>query len=77
MSVKGYFINFFCFLVLLIFIIPLSYNFAQTATLETTLSLKQIDNIMIPYQNGFALPSFEKQNREILDLKGNWKKQRF
>ncbi|MBI5728009.1 MAG: T9SS type A sorting domain-containing protein, partial [Ignavibacteriales bacterium] len=39
--------------------------------------LKEVDAVKIPYQNGFALPSFEKQNRQIIDLKGTWKKQRF
>lgn len=50
---------------------------AQIASLEATNSLKQIDGIRIPYQNGFAVPTFEKQNREIINLKGEWKKQRF
>ena len=51
--------------------------FAQVASLEATLSLKQVDGIKIPFQNGFALPTFEKQNRQIINLKGDWKKQRF
>ncbi|MBE0539503.1 MAG: T9SS type A sorting domain-containing protein [Ignavibacterium sp.] len=50
---------------------------AQVASLEATLSLKQVDGIRIPFQNGFALPSFEKQDRQIINLKGEWKKQRF
>jgi len=53
---------------------PLS---AQVASLEATLSLKQIDGIRIPFQNGFPLPTFEKQGRQIINLKGDWKKQRF
>ncbi len=73
MSIKCYF-----FLALLIVLIINPFNnFAQTAALEATLSLEQVDGVMIPYQNGFALPSFEKQNRTIIDLKGDWKKQRF
>ena len=63
------------FLVSLIFL-P-SNIYSQIATLEATLSLKQIDGINIPFQNGFALPSFEKQKRKILNLKGDWRKQRF
>ncbi len=51
--------------------------FAQVASLEATISLQSVDGVQIPYQNGFALPTFEKQNREILDLRGEWKKQRF
>lgn len=50
---------------------------AQVASLEATLSLKQVDGIRIPFQNGFALPTFEKQDRQIINLKGEWKKQRF
>jgi beta-glucuronidase len=51
--------------------------FSQVASLEATMSLKQVDGIRIPYQNGFAVPTFEKQDRQIIDLKGQWKKQRF
>ncbi|MFZ2322519.1 MAG: glycoside hydrolase family 2 TIM barrel-domain containing protein [Ignavibacteriaceae bacterium] len=50
---------------------------AQVASLQATMSLKQVDGIKIPFQNGIAVPSFEKQNRQILNLKGEWKKQRF
>ncbi|MBI2419524.1 MAG: hypothetical protein HYV28_16810 [Ignavibacteriales bacterium] len=56
---------------------PLTAIRAQVATLEATVALKEVDAVKIPYQNGFALPSFEKQNRQIIDLKGTWKKQRF
>jgi beta-glucuronidase len=78
MSVKCYFlINVFTVSFLIAFIILPADNFAQTATLNATLSVKEINGINIPYQNGFALPSFEKQNRKILNLQGEWKKQRF
>jgi len=50
--------------------------FAQTATLKATLSLKNVDGISIPYQNGIPLPTFEKQNRAIINLSGEWKKER-
>jgi len=51
---------------------------AQTATLETTLSLIDVSGVKVPYQNGMPVPSFEKQNsRTIIDLSGEWKKQRF
>ena len=51
---------------------------AQTATLEPTLSLIDIAGVKVPYQNGMPVPSFEKQNtRTIIDLSGEWKKQRF
>ncbi|MEW6701624.1 MAG: glycoside hydrolase family 2 TIM barrel-domain containing protein, partial [Bacteroidota bacterium] len=41
------------------------------------MSLVDIGGIKIPYQNGMALPNFEKQKRIIIDLAGAWKKQRF
>ncbi|MFA5803978.1 MAG: glycoside hydrolase family 2 TIM barrel-domain containing protein [Melioribacteraceae bacterium] len=50
---------------------------AQTATLEPTLSLVEVNGIQIPYQNGFPLPTFEKQSRVVINLAGDWKKQRF
>lgn len=50
---------------------------SQTATLEPTLKLIDFNGIKIPYQNGMPLPSFEKQKRVIIDLKGEWKKKRF
>jgi beta-glucuronidase len=51
--------------------------FSQIASLEATVSIREVDGIIIPYSNGFPMPSFEKQNRSILNLKGEWKKQRF
>lgn len=78
MSVNCYYLfDTFTVFVLIVFILFSSDNLAQTASLDATLSLKKINDVNIPYQNGFALPSFEKQNRKILDLKGDWKKQRF
>jgi beta-galactosidase len=63
------------------FLVNLFFNgsviFTQTGTLKPTLTLENINNFYIPYQNGIPLPSFEKQNRQIIDLKGIWKKQRF
>ncbi|MGE5499363.1 MAG: glycoside hydrolase family 2 TIM barrel-domain containing protein, partial [Syntrophothermus sp.] len=47
------------------------------ANLEATFSLQQVDGAYIPYQNGMAVPTFEKQNRQYVSLKGTWKKQRF
>ena len=64
--------------ILLMFLFNTSTNLqAQVASLEATMSLKQVDGIRIPFQNGFAVPTFEKQDRQIIDLKGEWKKQRF
>lgn len=52
--------------------------YSQTATLEPTMSLVDVGGAKIPYQNGFPLPTFEKQaSRTIIDLAGDWKKQRF
>jgi len=52
-------------------------TFAQIATLDATLKMQQVNGIYIPFQNGIPVPSFEKQNRQIIDLKGTWRKQRF
>ena len=31
---------------------------------------------MVPFQNGLPLPSFEKQDRGVINLAGTWKKER-
>lgn len=49
----------------------------QIAALPPTLELRVIDGITVPYQNGLPLPTFEKQRRPTIDLKGLWLKQRF
>ncbi len=54
-----------------------SHSFAQVASLEATFGLNEIEGINVPYQNGMPVPSFEKQNRTIINLQGEWKKQRF
>ncbi len=64
-------------LILLLFVFTTALLYPQTATLEATLSLKEVNGVKIPYQNGFPVPSFEKNFREIINLKGDWKKQRF
>ena len=65
-------------LILFFLLIKTNELFSQSATLEATLSLKQSsEEIQIPFQNGFVLPTFEKQNRSILNLAGAWKKKRF
>jgi len=62
----------------LLFLISYSRLIAQVGSLEATLSLKNVSGIVIPYQNGIPLPTFEKQkSRTIIDLSGEWKKQRF
>lgn len=50
---------------------------AQIGGLETTLSLASVDGVMVPFQNGMPVPSYEKQKRQMLSLKGTWLKQRF
>ncbi len=50
---------------------------SQTATLDATLSLRSVDNVMTPFQNGMPVPSWEKQNRPAMNLAGIWRKQRF
>ncbi len=67
----------FSTILFLIFLNSLINLHAQVASLEATFSLKQVDGIRIPFQNGFAVPTFEKQDRQIINLKGEWKKERF
>ncbi len=50
---------------------------SQIASLPATLELKSIGGITVPFQNGAPLPTFEKQPRPTIDLKGFWLKQRF
>lgn len=50
---------------------------SQTATLDATLMLRPIDNVVTPFQNGMPVPSWEKQNRAMVSLVGTWRKQRF
>lgn len=45
--------------------------------LQTTLTLKKIGEMEIPYQNGIPVPTFEPQDRTTLTLNGEWKKKRF
>jgi beta-glucuronidase len=61
----------------LVFISFQQISKAQIATLEATLKMERVDEIYTPFQNGIPVPSFEKQNRQIINLKGDWKKQRF
>jgi len=49
----------------------------QTATLKSTLSIRDVHGIKVPFQNNMPLPSFEKQKRTIINLGGTWKKFRF
>jgi beta-glucuronidase len=53
------------------------FIFSQTATLEKTLFLTEVNGEIIPFQNGIPLPSFEKQNRSTINLAGEWRKKRF
>jgi beta-galactosidase len=50
---------------------------AQFPLLDSTLFIRQINGIAVPYQNGIPVPSFEKQNRAMVPLSGLWKKYRF
>jgi beta-glucuronidase len=63
-------------LVLLIISFSVQLN-AQIASLEATFSIKTVDGAKVPFQNGFVVPTFDKQDRAIINLKGDWKKQRF
>ena len=47
--------------------------FSQTATLQPTLDIVDVNGNKIPYQNGMPLPTFEKQSgRTIINLAGEW-----
>ena len=52
-------------------------GFPQTATLTSTFSLHNEKGVSIPFQNGIPVPTFTKQDRQVIDLDGIWKKQRF
>ncbi len=57
-------------------IVPI-VSLAQYPTLDSTLFMKSIGGVAIPYQNGIPIPSFEKQQRPTISLSGLWKKFRF
>ncbi len=40
------------------------------------LELKTINDVIVPFQNNFPLPGFDKQDRVRLNLAGTWKKER-
>jgi beta-galactosidase len=50
---------------------------AQIATLPATLSLRTVNGITVPFQNGMPVPLFEKQRRPMIELGGIWRKDRF
>jgi len=50
---------------------------AQVATLKPTFHLKILNGMYVPYQNNMAVPDFNKQPRDMINLAGVWKKQRF
>ncbi len=65
---------------LLIFVLPLIFTnitSSQTANLQATFYLQNEGGISIPFQNGMPVPTFEKQDRQTIDLDGTWKKFRF
>lgn len=77
---KIQYLVFFAFLLLS----PINLIFSQLsdASLEPTFNIVPINNVMVPFQNNypnndFPVPSFEKQNRDTISLRGYWKKLRF
>lgn len=64
-------------LILIVSLFISSNLFSQVAFLEATFSLKTVNGIKIPFQYGMPVPTFEKQNRTMINLAGQWKKQRF
>ncbi len=73
----GSFISAFKKLHIVVVLLFFTHSFGQVASLEASFSLIGINGINVPYQNGMPVPSFEKQNRTIINLKGEWRKQRF
>ena len=45
-------------------------------TQPSTFEVKEADGLCIPFQNGIPFPSWEKQDREYVDLDGAWKSER-
>lgn len=45
--------------------------------IQTTMELRKVNGVTVPFQNGIPVPSFDAQQRLKLDLKGVWKKERF
>ncbi len=69
-------------MVSVLFILMINHFFytegiSQVANLTPTLTLKNVEGAYVPYQNGIPVPTFEKQQRPMIDLAGQWKKQRF
>ncbi|WP_235728250.1 glycoside hydrolase family 2 TIM barrel-domain containing protein [Metabacillus indicus] len=54
-----------------------SNTYEVIGSLKATMQLKTIDGRAVPFQNDIPYPSFEPQQRKILNLAGEWKKQRF
>jgi beta-galactosidase len=50
---------------------------AQIASLPASFSIQTVSGVPVPFQNGMPSPTFEKQHRPTIDLRGPWRKQRF
>lgn len=61
----------------IIYIIISGRLHAGEASLDPNFTLLKIDYETVPVENNFPVPSFEKQTRPVINLKGNWKKERF
>lgn len=78
MNKKGYiFTNLRGLSFVLVLCLCSQFASAQVATLSTTFSLRKVNGVSVPYENSMPVPTFEKQDRPIIDLAGVWKKQRF
>ena len=64
-------------LFVILFLFLTGFSEAQVASLKATFSLINESGINIPYQNGMPVPTFSRQDRQIIDLDGTWKKLRF
>ena len=54
-----------------------SAAWSQVASLPATFSVRSVEGVSVPFQNGMPVPIFEKQRRVTFDLRGIWHKQRF
>ena len=61
----------------MLLLLALPHATAQIASLPASFSVRTINGIPVPFQNGMPSPTLEKQHRPTVDLHGLWRKQRF
>jgi beta-glucuronidase len=63
--------------VFLLSVLAASLGAAQIASLPASFEIRTVSGVTVPFQNGMPVPSFEKQRRPTVDLRGAWRKERF